>query len=46
MKPQRKNLGAENKDNLLVAPAGGRWGCTFLYIRPRGKNTENHLKPP
>jgi hypothetical protein len=46
MKPQRKTLGVENKDNLLVAHAGAMGGCTFLYIPLRAKNTENELKPP
>jgi len=46
MKPQRKNPRVESKVNLLVAHAGARWGCTFLYIPLRAKNTENELKPP
>jgi len=46
MKPLEKILRVENKINLLVAHAGGRWGCTFLYIPLRAKNTENELKPP
>jgi len=46
MKPQRKNPRVESKVNLLVAHAGARWGCTFLYTHTSAKNTENELKPP
>jgi len=46
MKPLEKILRVENKINLLVAHAGARWGCTFLYTHTSAKNTENELKPP
>jgi len=46
MKPQEIAFCRTKQERFLLGHAGGRWGYLFLYIRPRGKNTKNHLKPP